>query len=95
MIKNVTVGPNLTTVVTPGPACNIIIITNNGTGAVNLSYDGVSVPTATVGEPLQPSSKLILAFPTNAVTAPQPITAFPQGSVNPSLSVSTNDTQSV
>jgi hypothetical protein len=73
--KSTSVSTTAVTICVPSPQCHVVIIQNNGSGAVRLSIDGGTSyvdpvsgksgnsPTATYGYLLQPGQQLTLSMP--------------------------------
>lgn len=63
VIKQVTsVGATASVVFTPGPNCLWVTVQNNGSGAVRLSFDGTTAPTATTGYLLAAGAQITVSY---------------------------------
>lgn len=63
LVKQVTsVGATAATIVTPSNGCLWVTIQNNGSGAVRLSFDGSTLPTATTGYLLAAGAQVTIAY---------------------------------
>lgn len=57
-----TVGASASTIFQPGPYCQWVSISNTGSGAVMLSFDGTSDPTAAIGYPLAAGGSICIVY---------------------------------
>jgi hypothetical protein len=89
--KQVTnVGATASTIVTPGNAVHYIIIQNNGSGAVRLTFDGVTLPVATTQGYLLAAGTFIV-IPSAGFKAPPIIKAILETGTTTVLDISTDD----
>lgn len=93
-LKSVTnVGAAASVILTPGPYVRTVSIQNNGSGPVSLSFDGSTVPTASLGYLLGAGSQLILTYTPGGGAVPPPanIQAILTTATTTTLLIATDD----
>lgn len=89
-IKQVTsVGATASVILTPGNNVKTIIIQNNGSGNVRLSFDGTNLPTATTGYKLVAGTYIILTY--TGTNRPPNIRAILESGTTTTIDISTDD----
>ncbi len=89
-IKQVTtVGATASVILSPGNNVKTIIIQNNGSGDVRLSFDGTNLPTATTGYKLVAGAYIILTF--NGSLRPPNIRAILVSGTTTTIDITTDD----